>query len=361
MGHLDAWFRVERILTMEIVNHTPFQVEALPFPKGPEGNTVLTIIVKGTFDIIPDEAAKVSSEQIPIAYGDEFYNEDGGSVRFEADIVPFKPRADIVLVGRAYAPADQEVRVLDVSLRVGNVTRTIKVFGDRHWECGSRLLPAFAADPEPFQTMELVYERAFGGIDVEGGDWCKENPIGCGFFAKKSKKAIDNARLPNIEDPGNLIRYWDDHPTPVGFGFYGRTWVPRGVYLGTYDEKWRKERSPDLPEDFRFDYYNGAHPNLQAEGYLKGNEEVDLVNLTPDGRTLFRLPGISVSAIVSKTSQHETGGREGDIEKIALNLDTQCLIPDEKRFYLVWRGLCSINDLTAIEVSRIEVSMISMS
>jgi hypothetical protein len=179
--------------------------------------------------------------------------------------------------------------------------------------------------------------------------------------------------LPNLENPKSLIKYWDDHPVPVGFGFYSRMAMPRARYLGTYDEKWQNERSPDPPEDFRFDYYNGAHPDLQVEGYLKGNEEILLVNMTPDGRTGFRLPGISLSVTVAKSGEEYndemeyTEGEESNIvaeepsiftEEVSLNLDILCIIPDENRFYLVWRGLCPINDLTAMEVREVEINII---
>ena len=169
---------------MEIINTTPFEVETIP-GRGPEGDTVLTIIVKGTFDIRPNEAAAVASEQIPVAYGDELYNEDGGSVKFEADIAPFKPRADIALVGRAYAPGGRPVESLDATLWVGDLSKTIRVIGDRKWDAGGRFMPAYASDPEPFTVMDLVYERSFGGMDLKVGDWCKENPVGRGFFVKK--------------------------------------------------------------------------------------------------------------------------------------------------------------------------------
>ncbi len=190
---------------MEIINNTSFEVEALPF-KDPEGDTFLTIIVKGMFDIRPNEVATASSEQLPVAYGDELYDEeDGGSIKFEADIAPFKPRADIVLVGHAYAQGGRPVQAVDVSLRVGNLSKTIFVIGDRHWQGGSRLSRVSFSDPETFTVMELVYERAFGGIDFKGGDWCKENLVGRGFFSKKSKESIDGALLPNLEDPDDLI------------------------------------------------------------------------------------------------------------------------------------------------------------
>jgi len=368
---------------MEILNDTPFIIETLP-SRGPEGKTVLTIVVKGTFDIRPGEPAGIASEQTPVFFGDEFYDEQGeGSVKFESDVAPFKPRADIALVGKAYAPRGRAVQALDVSLHVGRVGKTIRVIGDRHWVCSSRLLPEHPSKPQSFTSMDLVYERAFGGIDMEGGGFCKENLVGRGFFAKKSKKTLDGAPLPNLEDPANLVKSWKDHPKPVGFGFYGKAWMPRAGYLGAYNEKWRKERSPEPPDDFRLDYYNGAHPDLQVDGYLKGDEEVELVNLAPDGKTRFQLPGIKLSCAVTKSfeliaaSGASAEGEDKDVEDldkkyvegafdrdespvpvaedVNLNLDTLCLIPDEKRLYLVWRGQCPIMDLTALEVKRIEV------
>ncbi|MFC1712440.1 DUF2169 domain-containing protein [Candidatus Poribacteria bacterium] len=341
---------------MEVTNSTPFEIETLPM-KGPEGNPFLVIIVKGTFDIRPDDIASVSSEQMPVAFGDEVYDEkEGGSVKFESDIVPFKPRGDIVLVGRAYAPGGAPAESVDVSLRLGNVSKAIRVIGDRHWEFSSRLFPVIASDPELFKVIDLIYERAFGGIDTKGGGWCEENPLGRGFYGKKNKEVLDGAPLPNLEDPKNLIEDWDDHPKPVGFGFYSRAAMPRSGYLGTYDEKWQKERSPDPPEDFRFDYYNGAHPDLQVEGYLKGDEGVELINLTPEGKVQFQLPGTRLSCAVTK-SDGPGYERENVVEEgVNLNLDTTCFIPDEGRFYMVWRGLCPVKNLMAMEVVEVNVT-----
>lgn len=350
---------------MKISNMTSFEVETLT-SKWPDNKTYLTIVVKGTFDINSDNSVKISMEQIPIAYGDEFYDEkNGGNVKFESDLAPFKPRADIVVVGKAYAPNGKAINEFDISLRVGDIKKTIRVIGDRYWKVRGKSLPVSISDPEPFTVMDIVYERSFGGVDIEGGDWCKENPIGKGFFAKKPSKIFDGTPLPNIEDPNNLIRSWKDHPKIVGFGFYGKSWLPRATYFGTYDEKWRKERSPDLPKDFRFEYYNAAHPDLQLSGYLKGNERVALTHLNPNGNISFRLPETHISAIVKKIALHDADSvrlsKQEDIkpsdivEEIQFNLDTLCLIPDEERFYLVWRGICQINDLTTLEVKEIGI------
>ncbi|MCK5506354.1 MAG: DUF2169 domain-containing protein [Thermodesulfovibrionia bacterium] len=360
---------------MEIINSTPFEVEAMPFSNGPEGGNILTVIVKGTFKIVPNSIAEVAEEQIPIAFGDEMFDDkEGGCVKFESDIVPFKPRADIALVGKAYVPGGRPIQVLDVALRVGEMQKVIRVIGDRKWKYPTKLMPVAVTKPELFTEMDLVYERAFGGVDMKGGGYCKENLVGRGFITKKSTDAVNDILLPNIEDPEDLIKSWNDRPKPVGFGFYGRSWMPRAGYLGTYDEKWRKERSPEQPEDFKFDYYNAAHPDLQVEGYLKGDEEVKLVNLTADGHLNFKLPGINPIVSVTKTNRYDTvsieeSGKEDmenweeaeeelKEEEISIKLDTLCMIPDEERFYMVWRGICPINDLTSLEVKTVFIDIL---
>ncbi len=345
---------------MEIINNTPFEAEAIPL-KGPGNKDVLTVIVKGTFDMQPEKQAVASREQIPIAYGDELYDEknDNINVKFESDIVPFKPKADIILTGRAYAQEKRAVQVLDVMLRVGNLKKILRVFGNRYWI--SHFLAEQPSNPEPFSAMDITYDRVFGGIDMESGEFCRENPTGRGFYSRKNKKTLNGAPLPNIEDPDNLIKTWKDHPKPVGFGVYNKAWIPRASHMGTYDIKWRKERSPDPPEDFRFDYYNAAHPDLQVNGYLKGDEVVELVNLRPSGAIRFKLPGIKLNCKILKlydmTASSTFGSRNNRLitEEAGFNPDTLCLIPDDNRFYMVWRALCPINDLSASEIKEIEI------
>ncbi|OIP32888.1 MAG: hypothetical protein AUK27_11835 [Deltaproteobacteria bacterium CG2_30_66_27] len=338
---------------MKIGNETPFEAEALPF-LDPEGKAVLTVIVKGTFTIVPEGVAAVAEAQIPILFGDEPTDpEKGGSPKFEADTAPFKPRADILLVGKAHAPGGTPVRWLDAGLRVGTLQKVVRVSGDRAWISGAGKLSApVSTEPEPFTEMSLVYEKAFGGIDTESGGFCAENPVGCGFYTRKSPRNIDGAPLPNIEDASRPIRSWTDHPGPAGFGCLGKGWAPRVGYLGTYDELWKSERSPLPPNDFRYDFYNAAPPALQVEGYLRGDEEILLLNLEKSGKVRFRLPGIAPVATVEKT---ERWSGPSWSEPAPMRLDTLCLLPDEGRLFLVWRGRCPLTDLSALEVETVRI------
>ena len=84
---------------MEIINDTKFEAFALPL-MGPENNPILAIIIKGTFAFFNETPVSLADEQMPIAFGDELFDEEkAGSIKYESDLAPFKPKADIALVG----------------------------------------------------------------------------------------------------------------------------------------------------------------------------------------------------------------------------------------------------------------------
>jgi len=81
----------------------------------------------------------------------------------------------------------------------------------------------------------------------------------------------------------------------------------------------------------------------------------------------FALPGIQVVATVTKSSQallrSPTGAADapGTLaqayeEAVPMHVDTVCLMPDERRLYMVWRGLCRVLDITALEVTKIHIA-----
>jgi hypothetical protein len=345
---------------MQILNDTPFVAAALP-GLGPEGQPVFTLVIKGTYEVATDGRLAPAAEPVPILYGDEPLG-DRGAVRFEADTAPFKPRADVVVAASACAPGDQPVPFLDVGVRVGERRCTLRVIGDRRWEKESRF-----SSPTPFTRMQLSAERAFGGIALSGG-FCAENPVGTGFLVVVKKDDPRGTPLPNIETAEAPIRTWNDQPHPVGFGVYPRTAQPRLAHLGTFDARWREERAPLPPEDFRFDAYNCAYPQLQFEGYLHGDEEVELLNLSPDGRLLFRLPGEGPQVLVRRFGPDVRGAAGGSgceeirpagppEELIPVVLDTLLLVPEARQVALVWRGLCPVAALDVPEVREVQIGL----
>jgi hypothetical protein len=358
---------------MDIMNKSPFAIATMLW-EDLQGRSKLTIILKCTFTIQDNHGTAIAAEQLPIFSADKRYKEkSAASTGFESDMVPLKPRADVALIGQAHAPHRRPVTQLDVSIRVGRLQKTIRVFGDREWWFPTKLaLIPLISRPQPFVSMDLVYELSFGGIDTAAAQYCKENLVGKGFIGKKTKASLHGRPLPNLEDPDHLIRSWKSRPKPVGFGFYDRGWMPRARYAGTYDERYRKERAPALPADFSYAIYNGAHPDLQVEGYLQGDEEVELVHVSPEARLHFHLPGMRPKVTVAKwavppeewleqNSREDRAVSVDDVptieEAVPVVLDTLVFIPDERIFYEVFRGVCPLTNLETPEVACVKITI----
>src|SRR5262245_752180 len=118
---------------MNLINKTSFAVATMLW-EDLLGQPKLSVIIKGTFAIKNTEVAAIATEQIPILVADELYGGNPtATVRFESDRAPFKPRTDVALIGRAHAPRGRPVTQVDVTLRVGRLEKTIRVFGNRQW------------------------------------------------------------------------------------------------------------------------------------------------------------------------------------------------------------------------------------
>ncbi|HWF60214.1 MAG TPA: DUF2169 domain-containing protein [Nitrospira sp.] len=313
---------------MEVVNHTPFVAEATVL-LDKDGQEILLLLIKATYKWVKEGVLAPADEQAPIHMADVFYGEPGkSSVKYASDLAVSKPGTDVALLGHAYALKGKGKQV-DVSLEIGPIRKMVRVFGDRVWEKGISGLSI--SSPSYFDKIPLVYERAFGGSDTTHMDPMRHgsetrNPVGTGYRMKSSKK-IDGTRLPNLEDPKQLISSWKDCPEPAAFGFIGRDWEPRRGYAGTYDESWAKLRNPLLPQDFDDRYFLSVHPTLVIKDALKGGEWLRGVNLSSSMEFRFQLPRVVPKVVV----------RIKDCDLIpAPKIDTLVVEPDLSRTTIVW-------------------------
>lgn len=329
---------------LQLKNSSPFAPAIALFPDE-QGIDTLYLVVKGTFTL--GEALSLAEQQVPPVPADEYWGEPGASsLKYASDMHLRKPATDVVLVGRALAPDGKAAEQVDVGIAVGERRKLARVFGDRSWrKDGASFTP-----PEPFESLPLVYERAFGGTheaDPEQGLVLAEerNPVGLGFRGRRGDEEAEGRALPNIEDAQNLIERWGDAPAPQGFGFVAPAWLPRRNHAGTYDEAWQAGRAPYLPEDFDSRFFNAAHPDLICDGFLKGGEPIQVVGASPRGRLKFRLPicDFDVKAKVA-----------GRVETPPLDLETVLIEPDEERLCLIWRAAVPC-DKAALKVEEIDV------
>jgi len=212
---------------------------------------------------------------------------------------------------------------------VGERKRTLMVLGNRYWKAG--LMGLKATDPEPFTEMEMRYENAFGG------EMFDKNPVGKGIDRVGGDEGQVGRPLPNIEDPRHLIDSAGQRPVPAGFGPLGRFWRLRDDKLGSYKGKWFEERWPWFPRDFDWSHYNAAPPEMQVEGYLQGDEELFFENLNANHAEYHsRLPGLRMRCFV--TRQGELAKGPGQLEEVAMKLDTLWVDMEAEKLVLVWRG-----------------------
>ncbi len=328
--------------------------------QAPDGTPILSVLLKRTYDIVPGGACTLAEEDRPILPGDKYWDDPAtSSVRFESDFVPYKLGTDVVLDGKAYAPGGAPTQACLVSLQLNQVKKAFVVIGDRVARYVANAVPWFS-DPVPFTTMELRYERAYGGTDVYSDPKCPypypRNPLGRGFVVRNTPRSVDGLALPNLEDPTALLapaalcledyRAWENRPMPVGFGWVPKTWLPRALLAGIMpgdratEQQLRKayadllsgpEREAYLKNGIRdmdFRFFNGASAGFSF-AYLQGGEWVGAENLTPDGRIYFQLPqerpriGIDIGE----------GVREPEVV-----LHTVQIRLEDRQLDLVWRG-----------------------
>lgn len=319
----------------EVDNRTPFAFAPV-FVADEAGRPVVTTIVKATLAIDPHGTSRVAAKQEPVDFAGKYHGEPGqSSVRREPEVAFTKPGTDCVLQGHAIAV--RPTTHVDVGFRIGDLTKVARVTGDRRFEPG--LLGSKVSPPLPFETMPLVWERAFGGWDrtpekEEHHQFEPHNPIGVGFVAKKGKSQ-PGAPLPNIEDPRDMQSAPGQRVQPVGFGFTGHHWQPRAKFAGTFDEAWEKERAPGLPKDFDRRFFLAAAPGLSTATHLRGDEPIVVIGATKEGRWEFSLPAIRAPRCVVML-------RSGKPADLHTTLDTVIVDADTKQVVLLWRAFTTL-------------------
>ncbi|HEX3696356.1 MAG TPA: DUF2169 domain-containing protein [Polyangia bacterium] len=313
----------------QIQNRTPFAV-GQGWIRDRDGAETWLVVVKATFDILPDGSTKVSPAQPKVIYSPVHRGEPGASsLLLENDFVLGKKTTDVVVNGTAHAKGGAPVRTMDVAIQVGPVKKVLKVFGERVW--GPR--GTWLSPPVPFVSMPLTYERAFGGVDKKSEhpeiDWYWPNPVGAGFV--KSRSHIEGLRAANVEYPGDPIKDWDSKPAPAGLGIISSHWKERAAFAGTYDAAWEQKRQPLLPTDFDIRHLQTVPKDQQSPTFMRGGEPVALLGLTPSGTLRFALPSVDLSLVT-----HFMDGERRAHQPPALH--TVILEPDLLRVSLVWHS-----------------------
>lgn len=312
---------------LQLLNHTPFSASLAAF-SDTEGVECGYALVKATFQLSA-QGPILAEAQVPLVPTDAWWGEpEKSSLKAVGEFTLPKPSTDVLLTGHALAGRDN-TRVAEVSLKVGPLAKTLRLFGNRRWERTD--MGWEATPPEIWEKMPLCWELAFGGkapqTDDKPPEYEPRNPVGRGFIGERERD-YEGRLLPNIEDPAQLIHRPTDRPSPACFAPIAPAWSPRREYAGTYDEAWQKNRAPYLPRDFDPRFFQVAPPGLTAPGHLRGGEPVELSGWS-GGPLRFLLPVCTLALVFDFDNQR--------IPQTP-NLETVLFEPDAGRLQLLWRA-----------------------
>ncbi|KYF92837.1 hypothetical protein BE17_26570 [Sorangium cellulosum] len=297
------------------------------------GSWVLTVVCKATFLLRPGESPLAPDQEAPIPHDAAWEDATSRSLQSASDLAPVKPRADVVLVGFAFAPGKVPVRSLVGRLVVGELDKSIEVWCDRIFSQDGTL-----HEGPPFSQMPLIYERAAGGP----GSW---NPVG---VSAGSRNAYGQIAVPNLQPPGLLLSDSSKAIEPTGFGPIAPTWPSRVEKLGRHAAGWSHRdwgRKP-LPAGFDPAYFNVAPPDQQLAS-LREDERIVLENLHPEHpRLVTQLPGLRPTALIE--------GRRG-ARSAPMRCDTLWIDTARGRCALTWRAQIALEHPE--EQGRVVVSL----
>ena len=299
---------------MDFFNDTEFQADV--FRAAPWEDAILAMVVaKATFRVAENGEAKLDDDPVPVLR--EPMETPFGILPI--DMAPQKGGVDLLVLGQAYAPGGKPADKMPISLQVGSFKYTFAVVGDRFWKKDKWGLNP--TPPKPFLTMPVSHENAYGGKallknkEVPNG----YNPLGKGYILDKAEAT--GVPLPNIEDPHDIVTSWESQPLPAGFApipLGTQITAERGVAI---DEE---TKQPTVKPEF----YNCAHPKMVIPE-LRSGDEVILTGMTPDGEFKFKVPQISLEALLSL---------EDELFPYPMRMDTLCILPEERRFFIIMRA-----------------------
>ena len=246
--------------------------------------------VRAGYELYPDGTLRLAARQ-EIVLSDAYEGSTHATpLVMTSDLAPFKPGADITILGSAHPPGGEPAAVWPVSVAIDGATRELRIHGPRQWEPGRKGdRPVWSLTPaRRVAEVALDWRLASGGriIGDPKGDAHPRNPIGAGLVDPRVTSPYFAYDAPQIDSAAEPVGASGDRPEPQGFGPVPPAWACRLRHLGTPE-------GTRLPADHDYRYWHNAPPALRLPAPLGAGARVRLSGLVPGGGALvLALPDI---------------------------------------------------------------------
>ena len=338
------------------------------------GNPYYIVILKQSFSLREDGTIKPLIKPIDIRLSDVVKHDSRwNSVKYPSDLIPYKPNAEIIVVGSAQQPTPKTEWLCDVRLDGLRENRwdttyqswhkSLVVSGERFWEGhGSRWQ---LTKPSHTRKVELGYENAYGGHfklvkpdspEIPTLDY-SPNPSGTGWLpshkdlaaltleqytiAQNHLAGLERIRVPQLiaisDTQQPQLPQSPYQPIPVaGFGSYANFWQPRMQYLSDKLDWSEEATGGGYPVDFDMRHWQQTSQDQWLPFHPIGGERLTLTGFFPEGKQSYTLPTSLAYLIVD------------DSEQLAMNLDmdidTLVIDTDKRTLEIVWRRIVLLSE-----------------
>jgi hypothetical protein len=317
---------------VSIVDLSPLKSATLVW-RPQRGGAVATIVCKSTYELKAGVAKLHEVQDGPNKRDFHAENNPQLGLYSASDLVPYKPRADVLVVGRAYSKPNELARVVVARVQVGTVDKRIEVHAERWLQRDGRVV-----DDKFFSKMPIGYERAAGGPGTM-------NPAGMSLSSKPDSRG--RLKLPNVQRPGEAITKGSEL-TPIGLGPLPASWPARALLAGGRGVEWLESDplSQTIPSDFNWAFFN-AGPADQQTDEIRPDELLRLEGLHPAEHALeTRLCGVQPWVYVE---------RRGEAQRLPFRGDTLWIDTNRLMLTVTWRAQMNLED--ASEPVRVLVGM----
>jgi hypothetical protein len=301
---------------MDLISQCALRVANVIWMPG-HGGFAYTVVCKATFELMPD-VSPLAAAQEPVVLAD-VYGGAGGSLMSASELVPFKKRPEVIVIGHAHAPEGRPVSSLVARLAIGEIDKAVQVVGDRYFQLDGRL-----GEPATFTRMPLTWDRAAGGPDTV-------NPAGRPTGDGAPVDFFGRVLAPNLLPAGLTMTSRSEIVPPVGFGPIAPRWPSRTACIPRHAAGWDPSRwhERQLPVDLDLACFNAA-PADQQRTLPFADDALHVEHLHP------RFPMLSTR--IAAVSPVVTVDQGSGPQPLQLRCDTLVLDTDRGLAMLVWRA-----------------------
>lgn len=217
-----------------------------------------------------------------------------GELVLASDFGPPRVGTTVLVTGCIVSPDPERIDVVPASIAIAGARWAAVAYPPRVWVASETTSPqSFEARATgPFEPVAASFAQAFGGPDVES------NPVGIGALSPGDSP--EGRPLPRVEAPEAPLLDPFGRPPPRAIGLVAPGWSPRKELAGTYDERWRRTRAPELPEDASPRLFDPG--SFVVEPKVRGGERIDVTNFGAPGLRSSVVPRVLVRFVLARRS-----------------------------------------------------------